>query len=372
MKSSNNNSNPYDYVDAVISDIGHSIKHEEEKAKANNGGGRIADPPNFRPIIKRKYSSGKLSSLEHNNNDNNNIDHGNPTTIIGSNNNNNYINNNKVISTATTFSFETHPDDESSTFIRAKNSRFILYIRRKILPLMHRIRNNYNTTTTNNNGTSINNYISNVHQQTKNNKILVRKLSLICLVLLTFIFLNFGYTASESSSNDAALRRSTTTSSLLQQTNTNTNNNGGGGSALQLSFISGYQAKSQVPIPMEYTHFVELSEFVDAVTVIRIHREQTLRQQQQEQQNDGRGRRLDEDNNKEEGDEGGESSDEKERGEAFQDENEEEVDNAIDKAWEEAVHKNPELEQQQQIAQQQQEQTNMLTVHHVPFFWHSE
>ena len=68
MKSSNN-SNPYDYVDAVISDIGHSIQHEEEKAKANNGGGRIADPPNFRPIIKRKYSSGKLSTLEqHDNN----------------------------------------------------------------------------------------------------------------------------------------------------------------------------------------------------------------------------------------------------------------------------------------------------------------
>jgi hypothetical protein len=363
MKSSNNNSNPYDYVDAVISDIGHSIKHEEEeeKAKANNGGGRIADPPNFRPIIKRKYSSGKLSTLEQHN-DNNITDHGNPTTIIGS----------KVISTATTFSFDAHPDDESSTFIRAKNSRLILYIRRKFVPLMHRIRNNYNTTTTNNNnGTSINYIISNVHQQTKNNKILVRKLSLICLVLLTFIFLNFGYTASESS-DDAALRRSTTTSSLLHQTNTNTNNNsGGGGSALQLSFISGYQAKSQVPIPMEYTHFVELSEFVDAVTVIRIHREQTLRQQQQEQQNDGRGRRLDEDNNKEE-DEAGEA---KEGGEVNQDENEEEeVDNAIDKAWEEAVHKNPELEQQQQqqIEQQQQEQTNMLMVHHVPFFWHSE
>ena len=353
MKSSNNNnSNPYDYVDAVISDIGHSIKHEEEeeKAKANNGG-RIADPPNFRPIIKRKYSSGKLSTLEQH--DNNNIID--PATIS----NNNYMNNNKVISTATTFSFDTHPDDESSTFIRAKNSRFILYIRRKMLPLMHRIRNNYN-----NNGTSINYIISNV-QQTKNNKMLVvRKLSLICLILLTFVFLNFGYTASESISNDAALRRSTTTSSLLQ-TNANTNNSGGG-SALQLSFISGYQAKSQVPIPMEYTHFVELGEFVDAVTVIRIHREQTLRQQQQQQQqqqqNDGRRRRLDEDNNKE-----------GEAGEITAEE-EEEVDNAIDKAWEEAIHKNPELEQQQQqiAQQQQQEQTNMLMVHHVPFFWHSE
>ena len=42
-----------------------------------------------------------------------------------------------------------------------------------------------------------------------------------------------------------------------------------------------------------------------------------------------------------------------------------ELDNVVDKAWEKAIQKNPEMEKQQQKA-------NLLKVHHVPFFWHSE
>ncbi|KAL7482555.1 hypothetical protein ACHAW6_008232 [Cyclotella cf. meneghiniana] len=45
----------------------------------------------------------------------------------------------------------------------------------------------------------------------------------------------------------------------------------------------GYQARSQVPIPIEYSHFVELSEFAEAVDFMRRNRGKELPQPQQQQ-----------------------------------------------------------------------------------------
>ena len=54
----------------------------------------------------------------------------------------------------------------------------------------------------------------------------------------------------------------------------------------------GYQSRGQVPIPIEYANFLELSEFADAVIVVRAHRLERIRRQGQQH-----GLRFNEDNN---------------------------------------------------------------------------
>jgi len=120
--------------------------------------------------------------------------------------------------------------------------------------------------------------------------------------------------------------------------------------------IKGYQARSQIPIPIEYANFVELKEFSDAVLVVRAHRLQQQQQQrqkkkeqqqqQQQQQKKERHRRLDENNNNDNGEE------------------EDEMMNAIEESWKEAKQSNPELKKKEA------ESTFLLKVNHVPFFWH--
>mmetsp|Transcript_33314 Transcript_33314/g.70084 ORF Transcript_33314/g.70084 Transcript_33314/m.70084 type:complete len:574 (-) Transcript_33314:448-2169(-) len=183
--------------------------------------------------------------------------------------------------------------------------------------------------------------------------------------------------------------------------------------ALSSSIIKGYQARSQVPIPIEYANFVELAEFADAVTMVRAHRQNVhVMEQQQQQQQQHYGRRLDEsnqevvdneehlpeeamndeNNNEDKMDENDITNEDEEEvneevpveennqenGEANEEvpiqennlENEEvnEMNNAIEESWEQAIQTNPELEQQQLHAEE--EQSNLLKVNHVPFFWH--
>jgi len=158
----------------------------------------------------------------------------------------------------------------------------------------------------------------------------------------------------------------------------------------QTTYITGYQASSQVPIPVEYSNFVELGEFVNAVTLIRMHREQQMQQQQNENRRIRRRRRLEEEEEKEEEKKEDDTEDDtegaKENAQDVKEEDAEdkaddetkdgedskskedsadELDNVVDKAWEKAIQKNPEMEKHQQKA-------NLLKVHHVPFFWHSE
>ena len=99
----------------------------------------------------------------------------------------------------------------------------------------------------------------------------------------------------------------------------------------------GYGARSQVTIPMEYSHFVELTEFSDAVEFIRVHREKELQNQQHRHVK----RRLDENDDDEAA----------------------ETQNAMDATWEHAI-------QQTDSSQLQQMQSSLPSVKHIPFFWH--
>lgn len=109
----------------------------------------------------------------------------------------------------------------------------------------------------------------------------------------------------------------------------------------------GHQARSQVPIPMEYSHFVELSEFADTVEALRVHRDKILEEQSQQNQH----RRLQKSRDGETGTNG------------QHDDEEVEMQNAIDKAWDQTL-------QQADPSQLGQLQTLMPSVKHIPFLWH--
>jgi len=346
----------YEHADSVINELQTSKQHEKQKERQIRSARNI-DPPNFRPLLKRKYSSGKLSALN-----NNDIDD--DIDINGISPSSSTNNNRRREETTFQFKQNDHPDDESSTFIRAKTFILVRYIKQFILPCYSRIRHIYYR---------IEHFIR--------NRIDIKKIGLVILVGLVFVFMKVGlenetYPSSSGDYQSTSLYNRGSNSIQQQQT----------------TYITGYQASSQVPIPVEYSNFVELGEFVNAVTLIRMHREQQM-QQQKQNENGGRirHRRLEEDDDKEgdkkEGKEEGKKEDGKDETENAKEEDDaedkaadhdsnnedskskedsaDELDNVVDKAWEKTIQKNPEMEKQQQKA-------NLLKVHHVPFFWHSE
>jgi len=349
----------YEHVDTVLTELQTSKQHEKQKERQIRSARNI-DPPNFRPLMKRKYSSGKFS-LKNDNvcvDDDIDINGISPTKTITNNNR-------RGRREETTFEFKQndHPDDESSTFIRAKTFILVRYIKQFILPCYSRIRHIYYR---------IEHFIR--------NRIDIKKIGLVILVGLVFVFMKVGLENETYPSSSGVGYQSTSlynNKNAMQQTTT---------------YITGYQASSQVPIPVEYSNFVELGEFVNAVTLIRMHREQQM-QQQQQNENGGRiRRRLEEGDDKEEDnkEEDKKEDDKDNTDDAKEDAQEEdaedkaaddetkdgedsktkedsadELDNVVDKAWEKTIQKNPEMEKQQQKA-------NLLKVHHVPIFWHSE
>lgn len=173
-----------------------------------------------------------------------------------------------------------YPDDESSTFLRGRlqlqwcGKRTCSYLRHLFLICMHRIRARVGIV---------------------RGKMNVTKLApLLALASLAFMFMEFGTTSSSSGM-------------MMMHSDYNSMGGGGGSSsmntassivALPESSIKGYQARSQVPIPIEYANFVELAEFADAVTMVRAHLQKLMMQQQHQQQHPPHhGRRLDEDDN---------------------------------------------------------------------------
>ncbi|KAL3801602.1 hypothetical protein HJC23_013107 [Cyclotella cryptica] len=117
----------------------------------------------------------------------------------------------------------------------------------------------------------------------------------------------------------------------------------------------GYQARSQVPIPIEYSHFVELSEFADAVKFMRIHRENQSQQHQQQEhiRNRHLTRRLDEHNN----------TDLKVSAQDGEDDGKvDKTQNTIDASLGQSKGKDS--------MQIQQMHSSMPLVKHIPFFWH--
>jgi len=339
----------YEHVDTVLNDLQTSKQHEKQKERQIRSARNI-DPPNFRPLMKRKYSSGKLSSLNNSNNIDDDIDINGISPTPSTNNNRRRE--------ETTFEFKQndHPDDESSTFIRAKTFILVRYIKQFILPCYSRIRHIYYR---------IDHFIR--------SRIDIKKIGLVILVGLVFVFMNVGLENETypSSSSFVDYQSSYRGSNSIQ------------------TYITGYQASSQVPIPVEYSNFVELGEFVNAVILIRMHREQQMQQQQQQQSEKNgriRHRRLDEEDKKEDKakdddkDDTQDAQDVKEEDDAedkaadaetkdgeesqSKEDSADELDNVVDKAWEKAIQKNPEMEKQQKA--------NLLKVHHVPFFWHSE
>jgi hypothetical protein len=139
-------------------------------------------------------------------------------------------------------------------------------------------------------------------------------------------------------------RNESTTPSSFETTTLKSNN---GVRSFNSAFDDlGHQAQSQVPIPMEYSHFVELSEFADVVEALRtMHREKHL-----QQQNHYTNRRLQE--NAESDTNLGQDDDE-----------EAQLYDAMDAAWDQTM-------QQADPSHIQQVQSYGPAVKHVPFFWH--
>jgi len=152
-------------------------------------------------------------------------------------------------------------------------------------------------------------------------------LLLLGLFALAFLLMQFG--------------TSSAASSMYYSEATETYSYGGTKNKKMVSTTKGYQARSQVPILIEYANFVELSEFADAVALLRLHREQVMQQQQQFNH-----RRLDEADVK---------------GKSDTDDEVDQMNNVIDASWEKAIQDNPEI---------QSSQSSPVKVKHVPFFWH--
>ncbi|KAL3784939.1 hypothetical protein ACHAW5_003619 [Stephanodiscus triporus] len=162
--------------------------------------------------------------------------------------------------------------------------------------------------------------------------------------------------------------------------------------------VGGHQARSQVPVPMEYSNYVELAEFADVVAALRAHRHNMQnhhamhqRGQQHEyptrSQHGLEGERRDDANlgnsaglhqEKQNDNDGSSIQDVDENhviekaaekvniGDRGEEDNEElnEMDNAIEKSWKDAVERtNPEMKSQLQ------QQPGLLKVR-VPFYWH--
>ena len=221
------------------------------------------------------------------------------------------------------------PDDENSALIREGKKR-IRVLCRTLLSRLRALRqtsrtcvNDFSSRCTNINN---NNFMS---TRMENLMSKCRKTDFSMLVLLVLfssacLLMKFGTTSATSS---------------LYIDETTVNENDGISGAIKKKIFSttkGYQARSQVPISIEYANFVELSEFADAVSLLRLHKEQTTQQQNYH-------RRLDEAGVKDK----------------KQDEDEvNQMNNAIDASWEKAIQDNPEIDK------------SPVKVKHVPFFWH--
>jgi len=137
----------------------------------------------------------------------------------------------------------------------------------------------------------------------------------------------------------------------------------------------GYQARSQVPIPVEYSNFVELSEFSDAVAVVRLHRHQMLQGRRREQKESeekqrdmARRRRRLRIQEEASGQQTTAFASAKTQQhlemikrlllEMESNDEEDKMTNAIDASWEKAIRDNPDITPPKK------------KVHHVPFFWH--
>ena len=319
--------------------------HSSSSNGNNNHGANndiAADPPNFHRISKRRHNA--------------HINDGNNSTIL---------------------SYSDHPDDESATFfVRGGKSR---YARWYITSRLSYLRNGWGK----------------FREKFDNTR-----LGLVALMALAFAFLGYGtsgggdfsgggmYNNMDASSNNRG------SYSMLKGSNMIPTSQAGGNTAATNNNARGYQARSQVPIPVEYARFVELSEFAEAATIVRAHRMKAAMEGQQQQgggeqlqqeQEQQHGRRLDkndenESNNDNKGTKEGEEVNNKGRDDTAENnrqdgnnDNNEEVDemnDAMEKLWQDTMKSNPELEKQKQKEKEQQE--NLLKVNHVPFFWHSE
>ena len=220
------------------------------------------------------------------------------------------------------------PEDENSTLIREGRKRLRVCCRNlcsRLFLLMKTIYNRFDECTNrwdNNDGNSalrtrLENFIS------KFRKTDFSMFVLLGLFVLAFLLMQFGTSSAASSTY-----HSETTATYAHDGTKNKN---------MVSAAKGYQARSQVPISIEYANFVELSEFADAVSLLRLH------QQQQQQFNH---RRLDEADAK---------------GKSDNDDEVDQMNNAIDASWEKAIQDNPEI---------QNSQSSPIKIKHVPFFWH--
>jgi len=342
------------------------------KNSTNNGPDfareRSADPPpNFKRIQKRHYSYTKASKTTSNGTSNGGSGGGRGGGGGGG---------------SLQLSLDSHPDDESSTFLhrwansRSVASRLLSYLRQYAIVIGYRF---------------------GVTAHGAREKMDSTKLALAGLAGLALLFMKVGmsdadmYTSSSAAS--AGGYNELSSSPML----------GSSGSYSQYEpSIKGYQARSQVPIPIEYANFVELSVFADAVTMVRVHRQKALMMAQMAQQQQAqleaeqedlssrravrRRRRLEDAN-------ANEASPEGEGGEAAagegdpiaQEKNsndeEDEMMNAIDQSWEQIdQNNNPENEEEEKDGEGEGEEDEEkdkqpkraagLKVNHIPFFWH--
>ena len=225
------------------------------------------------------------------------------------------------------------PDDENSTLIREGRKRIRVCCRNlcsRLFLLFRAINNFFNECTSrceNSNSDSalrarLDNFIS------KCRKTDFSMLLLLVLFVLAFLLMQFG--------------TSSAASSVYYSEATADNGYGGTKNKKMVSTTKGYQARSQVPISIEWANFVELSEFADAVSLLRLHQEQVMQQQQQQFNH----RRLD-------------VADAKDKTENDDEVNQ--MNNAIDASWEKAIQDNPEI---------QSSQSSPVKIKNVPFFWH--
>ena len=175
------------------------------------------------------------------------------------------------------------------------------------------------------------------------NKIDATKLSLGVLLTIAMVLMQYG------------TRQSSVQPSFATRTTLKPNNNGNDG--IHFSKIAlfddnkGHQAQSQVSIPTEYSHFVELSEFANAVEALRIqHRKQQTEQHNTQLRKNANKRRLEQNFPKPDDDE------------------EAEMQHAMDAAWDQTIQ-----QADSSHIQQMQEASLLTSLHntkYVPFFWH--
>lgn len=183
------------------------------------------------------------------------------------------------------------------------------------------------------------------------NKIDPTKLILGVLLTITMVLMQYG-------TRQSSLQLSFTTTTALKLNNSH--NDGIHFSEIALlDDNKGHQAQSQVSIPTEYSHFVELSEFANAVEASRIqHRKQQTEQYKTQLHGNAKVRRLQQIV----------PNDPEITSNAVPDDDEEaEMQHAMDAAWDQTI------QQADSSHIQQMQESSLLPLHntkHVPFFWH--